>query len=117
MFIVLFTSSLLFLWFAELDVCPQYAHLLVEIVDIVELILLSQSQLTVIVIQTLFGYPYYFSSLLQTKPFSHDPLLMQMQVPPFFYQGYHLPYRPLLISAVFLLSATVTTRILQILGL
>ena len=54
------------------DIVSEEAYLAIEMLLEVELIVFSQSQLTVVVIQALFGYTYHFGSILQVEPPPHS---------------------------------------------
>ena len=96
---------LLFFHLPLLDVTPQHAHLLVQVLPEVELMQLCQSQLAIVIIEALLGDAEHLGRLLQV-----DLLFIViglgtilMQISPFLDQTNRLAHRPLSTSHVFLL--------------
>jgi hypothetical protein len=62
--IVLSSFVAVFLWPIVLDEISQHADLFLQVVEVIEVIKLSQSQLTVVIVKTFLGYPNQLGSLL-----------------------------------------------------
>ena len=71
-----------------LDIISEHAHLLVQVAVEIEAVELTQSQLTVIIVETLLGNPEHFGRVLKVQPFSECGLAVQMQVAPSLDQFY-----------------------------
>ena len=64
MLVVLSSARLLLLWAVVLDICSQDAHFLVEVVWVVKVVELCQSELAVVVVQALLRNVDHFRSVL-----------------------------------------------------
>ena len=64
MLVVLSSARLLLLWTVVLDICSQDAHFLVEVVWVVKVVELCQSELAVVVVQALLRNVNHFRSVL-----------------------------------------------------
>jgi hypothetical protein len=62
--------------------------------------------LTVIVIETLFGYPHNFGGLLEIESFLHITVPMKVKIPPLFYNLNHFSDSPGLASPFSMISTS-----------